>query len=250
MSLIVARNELRRIFLTPLAWVLLAAVIGVLAYFFLLSLGAFLTLMPKIAGMADAPGVTDLVVLPLLRATASLLLLVAPLLGMRAIASDRQNGSLTLLLAAGVGDARIVVGKFLGLIAFVIILILLSASISLSLDIGTSLDLGRIGAATFGLILFAAALIAIAVAASAATKSAALAASVALVINLLLWMLDAGARYEGVSSTFINYLALPTHLEPFLHGIVATVDVIYFLLIVVVALALASRRVAALRTRG
>jgi ABC-2 type transport system permease protein len=250
MSLIVARNELRRIFLTPLAWVLLAAVIGVLAYFFLLSLGAFLTLMPKIAGMADAPGVTDLVVLPLLRATASLLLLIAPLLGMRAIASDRQNGSLTLLLAAGVGDARIVIGKFLGLFAFVIVLILLSASISLSLDIGTSLDLGRIGAATFGLILFAAALIAIAVAASAATKSAALAASVALVINLLLWMLDAGARYEGVSSTFINYLALPTHLEPFLHGIVATVDVIYFLLIVVVALALASRRVAALRTRG
>ncbi|HEX4480725.1 MAG TPA: ABC transporter permease subunit [Rudaea sp.] len=250
MSLIVARNELRRIFLTPLAWVLLAAVIGVLAYFFLLSLGAFLTLMPKIAGMADAPGVTDLVVLPLLRATASLLLLIAPLLGMRAIASDRQNGSLTLLLAAGVGDARIVVGKFLGLFAFVIVLILLSASISLSLDIGTSLDLGRIGAATFGLILFAAALIAIAVAASAATQSAALAASIALVSNLLLWMLDAGARYEGVSSTFINYLALPTHLEPFLHGIVATVDVIYFLLIVVVALALASRRVATLRTRG
>ena len=73
MSLVIARNELRRIFLTPLAWVLLAAVLGVLGYFFLLSLGAFLALMPKIAGMADAPGVTDLVVLPLLRATASLL---------------------------------------------------------------------------------------------------------------------------------------------------------------------------------
>ena len=91
-SLVIARNELRRIFLTPLAWVLLAAVLGVLGYFFLLSLGAFLALMPKIAGMADAPGVTDLVVLPLLRATASLLLIVAPLLGMRAIAGDRQNG--------------------------------------------------------------------------------------------------------------------------------------------------------------
>ncbi len=250
MSLIVARNELRRLFLTPLAWVLLAALLAVLAYFFLLSLGAFLTLMPKIAGMADAPGVTDLVVLPLLRATASLLLLVAPLLGMRAIASDRQNGSLTLLLAAGVGDARIVAGKFGGLLAFAVVLILLSAIVALSLDIGTSLDLGRIGAATFGLILFAAALIAIAIAASAATPSAPLAASIALVINLVLWMLDAGARYEGVSSTFINYLALPTHLEPFLHGIVASVDVIYFLLIVVVALALAARRVAALRTRG
>ena len=250
MSLIVARNELRRIFLTPLAWVLLAAVLGVLGYFFLLALGAFLALMPKIAGMADAPGVTDLVVLPLLRATASLLLIVAPLLGMRAIAVDRQNGSLTLLLAAGVGDARIVIGKFVGLLAFAIVFIVLAAAMALSLDIGTSLDLGRIGAAALGLILFAAALIAIAVAASSMTQSAPLAASVALIVNLLLWMLDAGARYEGVSSTFVNYLALPTHLEPFLHGIVATVDVVYFVLIVVVALALAARRVSALRTRG
>jgi ABC-2 type transport system permease protein len=249
-SSVIARNELRRIFLTPLAWVLLAAVLAVLAYFFLLELGAFLALMPKIAGMADAPGVTDLVVLPLLRATASLLLIIAPLLGMRAIASDRQNGSLTLLLASGVGDARIVIGKFAGLFAFAIVLILLSAAMALSLDVGTSLDLGRIAAAVLGLILFAAALIAIAVAASSATQSAPLAASIALVLNLLLWMLDAGARYEGVSSTFINYLALPTHLEPFLHGIVSSVDVLYFLLIVVVALALAVRRIAALRVRG
>jgi len=249
-SLVVARNELRRIFLTPLAWVLLAAVLAVIGYFFLLSLGAFLALMPKIAGMADAPGVTDLVVLPLLRATASLLLIVAPLLGMRAIASDRQNGSLTLLLAAGVGDARIVIGKFIGLLVFAVVFILLSTAMALSLDVGTSLDLGRIGAAVLGLILFAAALIAIAVATSSTTQSAPLAASVALIVNLLLWMLDAGARYEGVSSTFINYLALPTHLEPFLHGIVASVDVVYFLLIVAVALALAARRVAALRTRG
>ena len=250
MSLVVARNELRRIFLTPLAWVLLAAVLGVLGYFFLLSLGAFLTLMPKIAGMADAPGVTDLVVLPLLRATASLLLIVAPLLGMRAIAADRQSGSLTLLLAAGVGDARIVIGKFLGLLAFAVVFIVLAAAMALSPDISTSLDLGRIAAAVLGLILFAAALIAIAVGCSSMTQSAPLAASVALVVNLLLWMLDAGARYEGVSSTFINYLALPTHLEPFLHGIVSSIDVMYFLLIVVVALALATRRVAALRTRS
>jgi ABC-2 type transport system permease protein len=188
--------------------------------------------------------------LPLLRAIASLLLVIVPLLGMRAIAVDRQNGSLTLLQASGIGDARIVLGKYFGLLGFVIVFVLLAASMPLSLEIGTSLDLGRITAAVAGLILFAAALSAIAVASSALTQSAPLAAAIALIASLVLWMLDAGARYEGVSSTFINYLALPTHLEPFLHGIVATVDVIYFLLIVVVALALASRRVATLRTRG
>ena len=250
MSAVVARNELRRFFLTPLAWVLLAAVLSVLAYFFLVALGAFFALMPKIAGMADAPGVTDLVVLPLLRAIASLLLVIVPLLGMRAIAADRQNGSLTLLQVSGIGDARIVLGKYLGLLTFVIVLVLLAMTMPLSLTVATSLDLGRILAATVGLILFAAALTAIAVMSSALTQSAALAAAIALIVSLVLWMVDAGARYEGISTTFVDYLALPTHLEPFLHGIVATVDIVYFLLIALVALTLATRRVGALRTRG
>ncbi|MEP6485167.1 MAG: ABC transporter permease subunit [Rudaea sp.] len=250
MSLVVARNEWRRLFMTPLAWVLLAAVLAILAYFFLVSLGAFLTLMPKIAGIADAPGVTDLVVLPLFRGVASLLLIIVPMLGMRAIAADRQNGSLVLLLASGIGDARIVLGKYIGLLGFIVVFIVFSSLMPLSLDIGTALDIGRIATAIIGLILFSSALTGIAVAASAATQSPALAASIALVSNLLLWMLDAGARYEGVSSTFINYLALPTHLEPFLHGIVSTVDVVYFVLIALVALTLATRRVGALRTRG
>src|SRR5882724_6942944 len=112
MSMVLARNELRRLFVQPLAWALLATVLGVLAYFFLLSLEAFLVLMPKLAGIDGAPGVGDLVALPLLRAIASLLLFVAPLLGMRSIAGERQAGTLPLLLAAGVGDARIVLGKF------------------------------------------------------------------------------------------------------------------------------------------
>jgi ABC-2 type transport system permease protein len=61
-------------------------------------------------------------------------------------------------------------------------------------------------------------------------------------------MLDAGARFEGVTSGFINYLALPTHLEPFLHGIVTTLDIVYFVLLSAVALTLASRRLGAIRT--
>jgi ABC-2 type transport system permease protein len=53
-----------------------------------------------------------------------------------------------------------------------------------------------------------------------------------------------------VSSSFINYLALPTHLEPFLHGLVSTVDIAYFVLIAALALTLAARRLGASRLRG
>jgi len=250
MSLVIARNELRRLFVQPLAWTLLAAVLGVLAYFFLLTLQGFLVVMPKIAGNPTAPGVTDLVALPLLRAIASVLLLIVPLLGMRAFAGDRQSGALPLLLASGLSDARIVLGKYLGLIAFLVILILLALAMPLSLQVGTALDLARLAAAAFGLVLFTGALAALAVCASSYAQQPAVAAGFALVLNLLLWMLDAGARYEGVSSDFVNYLALPTHLEPFLHGIVASVDIVYFVLLSTVALALATRRLGAGRVRA
>lgn len=248
MSLVIARNELRRLFAQPLAWALLAAVLVVLAYFFLLTLQGFLVLMPKIAGNAASPGVTDLVALPLTRAIASVLLLVVPLLGMRAFAGDRV--ALPLLLTSGLSDARVVVGKYIGLVAFLALLILATLAMPLSLQVATALDLGRIAVAALGLMSFAATLAALALWASALAQQPAVAAGLALVLNLLLWMLDAGARYEGVSSDFINYLALPTHLEPFLHGIVATVDIAYFVLLSTVALALTTRRLAASRVRG
>jgi len=250
MSLVIARNELRRLFVQPLAWALLAAVLGVLAYFFLLTLQGFLVLMPKIAGNPTAPGVTDLIALPLLRAIASVLLLVVPLLGMRAFAGDRQSGVLPLLLVSGLSDARIVLGKYLGLAAFLIVLILLALAMPVSLQVGTALDLARLATAALGLALFAGALAALAVCASSYAQQPVVAAGLALVLNLLLWMLDAGARYEGVTSDFVNYLALPTHLEPFLHGIVASVDIVYFVLLATVALAQATRRIGTARVRG
>jgi ABC-2 type transport system permease protein len=250
MGWLLARNEWRRMFVQPLAWTLLAAVLAVLAYFFLLTLQGFLGAMPKLAGTPAAPGVTDLVALPFARAIASLLLLVVPLLGLRAIAAERQSGTLPLLQSSGLGDARIVFGKFLGAWGFCAALILLAQTMPLSLEIGAHLDLARVAAATLGLLLFAAALAASAVAASSFAQQPAVAAGLALALNLVLWMLDAGARYEGVSSSLINYLALPTHLEPFLHGIVATVDIVYFVLVAAVALALATRRLGALREEG
>jgi len=75
----------------------------------------------------------------------------------------------------------------------------------------------------------------------------ALAAAAALALTGLLAVVDAGARLQGITNSGINYLALPSHLEPFFRGIVASVDIAYFALLAGVALALAARRLDALR---
>jgi ABC-2 type transport system permease protein len=247
---LIARHEWRRLAVQPFAWMLAALVVALMAWQYLLSLQAFVQLAPKIGGLREAPGVTDLVAIPLLRSFSNLLMLVVPLVTMRTIAGERRSGSLALLLAGGVGNARIVVGKFFGALGLVAVLILLVAAMPLALGFGTALDYGRLAAAVLGLMLFASALTAIGVLASAWSPQPALAAAAAFAIASLLAIVDAGARLQGIDNTGINYLALPTHVEPFFRGLVASVDIVYFLLITVVALALAARRLDRLRATG
>lgn len=247
---LIARHELRRFAVQWWAWALAAATLGLLAYYFLMALDAFLALSPKIAAHSDAPGVTDLVAVPILRTLGSLFLLLIPLLGMRAIAGERRTHALALLLGAGVGDAPIVLGKWLAVWAYSLALLALALLLPLSLVQGATLDWGKLAAAVLGLALQAGALAAIAVWASSVTEHPAFAAAIAIAMNLLLTVLDAGARLQGVSNGFINYLALPTHLAPFCRGIVSSVDALYFVLLALLALALATRRVDALRSDG
>jgi ABC-2 type transport system permease protein len=247
---LIARHEWRRLAVQPFAWMLAALVVALMAWQYLLALQGFVQLAPKIGGLREAPGVTDLVAIPLLRSFSNLLMLVVPLVTMRTIAGERRAGSLALLLAGGVGNARIVAGKFFGAFGLVVVLILLVAAMPLALGSGTALDYGRLAAAVLGLVLFASALTAIGVLASAWTPQPALAAAAAFAITSLFAIVDAGARLQGIDNTGINYLALPTHIEPFFRGLVASVDIVYFLLITVVALALAARRLDRLRATG
>ncbi|WP_395679733.1 ABC transporter permease [Dokdonella sp.] len=244
---LIARHEWRRLLVQPFAWTLAAVVLAFMAWQFLLALQAFIDLAPKLGGLKDAPGVTDLVAIPLLRGFSNLLLPLVPLVTMRAFAGERRAATLPLLLASGVGNLRIVLGKYFGALGYLLLLIALVASMPLLLSFGTTLDLGKVAAALLGLALFTAALAAIGIACSAWASQPALAAAAAIAISSLLAVVDAGARLQGISNSGINWLALPSHLEPFFRGIVASVDIVYFLLVTAVALALATRRLDALR---
>lgn len=246
-ALLIARHEWRRLLAQPFAWTIAAVVLALMAWQFLLALQAFVDLAPKLGGLKDAPGVTDLVAIPLLRSLSNLLLALVPLVTMRAFAGERRAATLPLLLASGVGNPAIVLGKFAGALCYVLVLIGLVAAMPLALASGTVLDFGKIAAALLGLALFATALTGIGVLCSAWAAQPALAAAAAFAVSALLAVVDAGARLQGIANSGINYLALPTHLETFFRGIVASVDIGYFVLVAAVALALATRRLDTLR---
>ena len=246
----VARLEWRRMVVRPLAWVLAALTLAWLAWNFTLLLGGFLAGQVQRAASPDGPGFTDLVAVPLLGQLAQLSFLVVPLLGMSVIAGERRNGTLPLLFAAGLPASRIVLGKYLALLGWLLLWLALTLAMPLALAHATDLDGGKLAAATLGLALMLAALAALGVACSSFASHPAIAAAAALIIALALWSVNVGAQMAGINGGVLNWLAMSTHEQPLLRGLVSTTDLAWFALLIVVTLALASRRLDNERDRG
>lgn len=246
-ALVLAAHEWRRLRVQAWPWLLLAGVLAVLAWIFLGRLDDYLRLQQG-GGVPAGIGATAQVAAPVLGWLAIVLLVLVPLLGSRLIAGERRAQSLTLLLAAGIGDGAIVVGKWLGLWLWLLLLIGLTALMPLSLVTATELDYGRLGANLLALALHAGTLAAIALYASTVAAQPILAAALALLINIVFCVIDLGARAAGVDNSLINWLALPSHFGPLSDGIVASVDLVWFVLVTLVFLALAARQLAALRS--
>lgn len=239
MILTIAGKELKTLFSAPMAWIILAVLEFILAWFFLSQVDAFLAAQTQLAALANPPGVTELVVSPLFGNAAIILLMAVPLLSMRLIAEERRNRTLPLLLSAPVSVTEIVLGKFLGLMAFLGLFIGLAAAMSLSLYAGTSIDLGLLAGNLIGLILLAASFAALGLFISSLTAHPIVAAIGSLGAFLGLWIINMAAHDP---ESWLHTLSLLKHFESFNRGVIATADAAYFALFIVLFLVLTVRR--------
>lgn len=223
----IAGNELRRIFLSPLAWSVLAVLQFILGFVFINLLAEFAATPP---GGEDF-GVSDYIGGSLYGFAIILLLLVLPLMTMRSLAEERKAGSLTLLLSAPVSLPEIVLGKYLGLLGFNLAVIGLLAAMPLSLAGATDMDWGRIAAGLLGLFLLMMAFGAAGLFASSLTREPTIAAVTSFGLLLLVWLLNIVAYNDNVPfASLFGYLSLIDHFESLRRGVFDTADVIYYLL--------------------
>lgn len=244
----IAGREFRSLFATPLAWVFLALGQFLLGWLLLSLVDQYQAqYQPALVKLNASLGATDLVVTPFLGdpRLLMLLLLAGALLAMRLIADERRQHTLALLLSAPVSSGEIVLGKFLGALAFGLVLVALWGAMPLWLLLGTALDLGRVLAALVGLALLTATVMALATWVSALAAQPAVAAVLAFGGGLLLLLLQQGGEH-GV----FRYLGLLAHYEGFLRGRLALADLAYFGVLIVGFLALAVRRLDSLRVQA
>src|SRR5665647_2108051 len=193
---LLAMRELRSMFAMPSTWFILAALQFIFAWFFLARLEAFLGIQPQLAQLANPPGVTNTVAAPMFNTVALLMMMLVPLFTMRLIAEERRNQTLALLLSAPLSDLHIVLGKFLGLLVFLAVLMSGVVLMLYSLAIGTNLDNGLLLSNILGLLLLTASYIALGLYVSALTAQPVIAAIGALAVLLGLWLADIGAAAE------------------------------------------------------
>lgn len=244
----IALLELRRLFLSPLAWSILAVEQLILAYFFLIGLDNYVALQPRLAAVAGAPGVTDLVAAPLFGNASIFLLFAVPMMTMRLVSEERRAQTLTLLFSAPVSMSEIVLGKFLGVVVFFLILVGLIAVMPLSLLVGGGLDFGMLASGVLGMVLLVASFIAVGLFMSSLTAQPTIAAVSTFGVLLLLWIIDwAGSSRVAELGSVLSYLSMLRHYEPLLKGMFNTSDVVYYLLFIATFLILTIRRLDAER---
>jgi len=250
MVVVIASRELKNLFLSPLAWAIMAVLQLIIAYLFLSQLDTYMMLQPRLAGVEGAPGVTDIVVAPLLQTIGFLFMLIAPALTMRVFSDEKRNRTLSLLLSAPVSMSDIVLGKFLGVTLFFLLLLLMLAAMPLSLYSGTSLDGGKLAAGLLGLTLLLSSFAAIGVFMSSLTEQPVVAAISTFGLLLLLWIIDWSGNSQQQVSGLFSYLSLQSHLSSFLKGLFSSTDVAYYLLLIALFLILSIRRLDQQRLTG
>ena len=237
----IALREFKTLFLSPLAWTVLAILQCILAYLFLTQVETFSIIQPKLATIEGAPGLTDIVVTPLYGNAAIILLLVTPLLTMRLICEERRNKTLSLLLSAPISNIDIIFGKYLGILGLLLLIVVLVTLMPLSLLMGSELDFGKLAANLLALLLLVCAFSSTGLFMSTIAGHPTIAAMGTFGILLLLWILDWTTSMQDQRSELFEYLSILRHFQTLQSGLISSADISYFLLFIATFLLLSIR---------
>ena len=252
----IAGRELRSIFATPVAFVILSVYVIFAGFIFFASLGLFLTQLQQIQALGmlqllEQWNLNDVVLAPAFVTFAVVFLVLIPLLTMRAFSEERATGTIELILTSPVSVWEIVIGKYLAVLAMVILLVALTALYPGLLFLYGNPEVGQTLVGLFVLTCYGAGLAALGCFVSALTSNQIIAGSVGIVAALVLLILPAaaeGAENEAVSS-LLRYLGTSTHYEQGLRGELRSEDLAYFGAMILIFLSLGRAAVDSLRWR-
>jgi len=228
--LTLAQRECRSFFTSPMAYV-----VTVLFLFFTGLIFTFSIYQPS--GRAEMRGLMGSMVF--------LSLMVSPFITMSLLAQERSSGTLELLLTKPVRDREVVLGKYFGALAVYLLMVVLTLPFPLILDKYGDFDWGPAWVGYLGLILCAAAFLAIGLFASSLTRSQMAAAGICLGTFLFVWLIGWVSMLIGGEGSLLaditKNISVFEVFSDFEKGLLDSKNVIYFMSLIVFFLFMTSR---------
>ncbi|RME20712.1 MAG: hypothetical protein D6798_19855 [Deltaproteobacteria bacterium] len=231
--LAIARRELDQYFATPMGWLCLCGFVLVTGFFFALMTSDYAMQASQAAFDPYSQGqinVNDWLIAPFFGNTAVILLLLCPALSMRLFAEDRRQRSMELLLSSPVSSAQIVLGKYLGALGFLVVMLAATLHYSFILHWLGRPDPGILASNYLATFLMAACFMAVGMLASAFTDNQIVALVVSFGGLLALWVLSwADAIAPSGWGTVLADISMLSHLEQLTKGLLHLQDIVYYL---------------------
>jgi len=249
-------QEVKNYFLSPIAYIIAAGFVvfsGVSFYY-------RATNFPRTIAAAQSSGLLDMlkqnrinyfVITPMLSDVGYILMFLIPVITMRLWAEERRAHTDELLLTSPIGVGKIMLGKYLGGVLFVLALLCITLVYVAFLFHYSAPDPGVTISSYLALVLFIAAAVGIGLFTSTVTENQIVASVSCLIIELI--FATFGGVAQSVKSVTLGkvlaYVSWREHMVNFFDGVIRSSDLLFFAGMIFLWVFLAYQSVESLRWR-
>ena len=257
--LAIVQKELRALFVSPIAYVVLAVFYLVTGFYFFFYLSGVLNYLMQQALQAqqfggnpppfDAPGI---VMQGFFGILSFVLLLLLPMVTMGSFAEEKKSGTIELLLTSTLTHLQLILGKFTAFLLFLFVMLAptILNTVLLYLFSEPAPPLAPVLLGYLGALLLGGCLLAFGLFFSSLTENQIVAVVATFCVFMILWVIDFAA---GTSSTLTNetlrYLSVLRHYEDFTKGILDSQHLVFYFSLIFLGLFLTSVSLESVRWR-
>lgn len=254
---LIFKKEIRSYFHSPIAYVVITMFLVLAGYFFYNIFASFGTISfqamsdPMLQRQSGLLNITERVVRPFFGNLSTFMLIMLPMLTMRAFAEEKKSGTMELLLTYPLTDAQVILGKFAGCLGIFSIMLFLTLPCFGFVVAWGQPEIGVILTGYLGVFLMGAAFISLGILISSLTENQIVAAVLSFGALILFFMLGFAAASAGPGvRDLLNYISVIPHYYNFAKGVIDTADIVYYLLFIFVCVFLNMRVLESKRWRG
>ncbi|MBD3869235.1 MAG: ABC transporter permease [Acidobacteria bacterium] len=197
--LTIAKREIQSYFASPIAYTIIVIVLLMMGFGFLRGLLPYSALFTANAAMAEEAGINirNYIVREMIFWAQISMMLCMPALSMRLFSEEKKNGTAELLMTSPVTTTQLVLGKYLGAVSILGIILALCSVFPIILELLANPEWAAMGTAALGMLLYGMVILAIGLFASSLTENQIVALLTTYALFLPLWLVDSMVGFMG-----------------------------------------------------